>query len=83
MKRRNKHVKALEELEETKAERIHYTEKENICISCGAIIPEGSLVCFNCQKGLTASYCVVCNKPLGNGNFVCPHCGNMLLQNFK
>lgn len=28
---------------------------ENICVCCGTIIPEGRLICFNCEQKLCAT----------------------------
>lgn len=57
-----------------------YVENVNTCIACGRVIPEGILVCMECEKGLSRPRCVCCDTPLQNGQSVCTKCSEMLLS---
>lgn len=52
----------------------------NSCISCGAEIPEGMLVCAECERGDAAVRCVICDKLLLDGESICPNCKEVLLH---
>ena len=52
----------------------------NSCISCGREIPEGMLVCMECEKGLSRPRCVCCHTPVQNGQSVCVRCSKLLLH---
>ncbi|MBR2466748.1 MAG: hypothetical protein IKB38_07475 [Clostridia bacterium] len=34
----------------------------NTCISCGREIPEGNLVCMECEDGRTQKKCTICKN---------------------
>ena len=53
---------------------------DNTCISCGAIIPEGEMVCIACEKGVQSSLCLICQRPIGNGETICSDCGERIMR---
>ena len=60
--------------QEYKYKKILIIPSANTCISCGALIPEGRLVCIACETGVGGTHCVICDKPLPEGESVCPWC---------
>ena len=32
-----------------------YRTKENLCVCCGAVIPEGQMICWSCEHGYSVS----------------------------
>ena len=77
MKKRKGTVKISEQ---TESKDIYYATGVNTCVCCGAIIPEGTLVCMMCEKELTVPRCTICNKPLANEVFICSSCRDILLN---
>lgn len=55
---------------------VYVATSTNTCISCGREIPEGMLVCVECERGWR---CVCCDAPLQNGQSVCAKCSEILL----
>lgn len=53
---------------------------DNTCISCGAIIPEGEMVCVACEKGLQVSYCMICNRLIEYGESICNDCSESIMH---
>ncbi len=62
------------------SEKSLFAENINTCISCGKEIPEGTLVCMECEKGLSRPRCVCCDTPLQNGQSVCAKCSKLFLK---
>ena len=58
-------------------------ENVNVCISCGAVIPEGMLVCMICEKGASIFRCIICDMPLESDRSICPRCNAIFLQSKK
>ena len=58
---------------------VYVATSTNTCISCGKEIPEGVLVCMECEMGLLRPRCVCCDAPLQNGQSVCTKCSEILL----
>lgn len=54
--------------------------QENICVFCGAIIPEGLFVCPKCENYSAFSRCSICKGLIARGDAVCRHCVATLLQ---
>jgi len=52
----------------------------NTCISCGAIIPEGTLVCVQCELAWIEPRCEICGKTVETRNAICKSCEEMLLH---
>ena len=46
----------------------------NTCISCGAEIPEGILVCPACERGEVPFACRLCGEPLLCDEQMCSEC---------
>lgn len=59
---------------------VYVATSTNTCISCGKEIPEGVLVCMECEMGLLRPRCVCCDAPLQNGQSVCAKCSEMFLK---
>lgn len=66
--------------EQTESKEIYYATGVNTCVCCGAIIPEGRLICTICEKELTVPRCMICNKPLANENSICSSCRDIILN---
>ena len=77
MKKR-KGTSKLSELTESNV--VYYATNVNTCVCCGAIIPEGTMICIMCEKELSVPRCMICNKPLTNEDSVCPGCKDILLN---
>ena len=63
----------------TESHVVYVATSTNTCISCGKEIPEGVLVCVECEKGMSRPRCVCCDAPLHNGQSVCAKCSEILL----
>lgn len=50
----------------------------NICIMCGREIPEGMLVCIECELGTTPRRCTICNRPISESDSICPDCKGII-----
>ena len=59
---------------------VYVATSTNTCIFCGREIPEGVLVCMECEKGLSRPRCVCCDAPLRNGQSVCAKCSEIFLK---
>ena len=57
----------------------YYAADANCCVCCGAIIPEGALVCAMCEKGANVRRCIICDKALACEDSVCSSCKNVVL----
>ena len=53
----------------------------NLCISCGREIPEGVLVCVECENAVSALKCNSCGSLLSEAeDSVCEYCRTVLLR---
>ena len=64
----------------TESKVVYVATSINTCISCGREIPEGILVCMECEMGLSRPRCVCCDAPLLNGLSVCAKCSEIFLK---
>jgi predicted nucleic acid-binding Zn ribbon protein len=55
----------------------------NTCIACGREIPEGMLVCMECEIGKSQNKCVICNKPVSDRETICSKCKSIILRSKK
>ena len=46
----------------------------NTCIACGREIPEGMLVCMECEIGKSQKRCTICDRPIAESEAVCSNC---------
>ena len=51
-----------------------FTMSVNSCIACGKEIPEGMLVCMECEIGRSEKRCTICDRPIAEGEAICSHC---------
>lgn len=63
-----------------KEEIVLLKSQENICVFCGAIIPEGVFVCPKCENYSAFSRCSICKRLIAQGDAICRHCVATLLQ---
>ena len=64
-----------------KSEKSWFGENINTCISCGREIPEGILVCMECERGAQISKCIICDRLLQiNEDLICDRCMTALLR---
>jgi RecJ-like exonuclease len=68
-----------EKANQKKSTELYYPTDINCCVCCGAIIPEGALVCSVCEKGMHVRRCAICDKPLDGKDYVCSSCKNVVL----
>lgn len=62
------------------SEKSWFVENINTCISCGKEIPEGILVCMECEWDAENSRCIICDSVLQkNENSICERCVTALL----
>ena len=52
----------------------------NTCVSCGREIPEGMLVCMECEIGKFQKRCTICDKPIAESESVCANCKAMIFR---
>lgn len=64
----------------TESKVVYVATSTNNCISCGREIPEGMIVCMECENGLSSPRCMFCNTPLHRGESVCIKCSEILLN---
>lgn len=76
--KKQEEAKKIEQKNENKI--VYVATSTNTCISCGREIPEGMLVCMECEKGLSRPRCVCCDAPLQNGQSVCAKCSEIFLK---
>lgn len=53
----------------------------NTCIYCGAIMPEGRLVCPKCEDDFYTTRCIFCNSRIQPSSTVCQNCLNIKKEN--
>lgn len=46
----------------------------NTCVACGREIPEGILVCKECEIGRSPKKCLICDRPVAESESVCSNC---------
>ena len=52
----------------------------NTCVLCGALLPEGSMVCRACESRSLLHRCSICKRVIPEGVDVCPWCEAVLLN---
>ena len=52
----------------------------NTCLVCGALLPEGLMVCSNCESGAIEHRCGICKRVIPQGIEVCPWCEEVLIN---
>lgn len=52
----------------------------NTCIACGREIPEGMLVCMECETFKPNTKCMICNIPLSDGKTICSKCRSTIFR---
>ncbi len=58
-----------------------FLENINTCIACGREIPEGMLVCMECEKVLNFSRCTICDAILQENEIsLCTRCREMFMR---
>ncbi len=67
-------------MNQTENKVVYVATSTNTCISCGREIPEGTLVCMECEKGLSRLRCVCCNTLVQNGQSICVKCSKLFLN---
>ena len=76
--------------ETRKAERqtenkvVYVATSINTCIACGREIPEGMLVCMECEIGKTEKRCTICDRPIAESEDICSNCRAIIFRlNYK
>lgn len=52
----------------------------NTCIACGREIPEGKLVCMECEIGNSERRCAICNRAIADNEAICQNCRDILFR---
>ena len=61
-------------------DRSWFVANINTCISCGREIPEGSLVCMECEVGRSQKKCTLCDKPIAECESICANCKAIIFR---
>lgn len=73
-----KNITDVSQAQENK--RSSFVAKEDRCILCGAVVPEGRMVCWGCENEFTKKRCVICNKPIEGEDSICKHCSTTIFS---
>ncbi len=52
----------------------------NTCIACGRRIPEGILVCRECEVGTSSKRCAICYRLIAESERICPNCKTVIFR---
>ena len=77
MKKQRKTIKTEQQ---TRNEVTFVAMNINTCISCGKEIPEGMLVCMECEIGMFSNRCTLCNRLIAESESICPNCKAIILR---
>lgn len=58
----------------TENEAVYVAASINTCIACGREIPEGMLVCVECEVGASTKRCTICNRLIAESDSICENC---------
>jgi predicted nucleic acid-binding Zn ribbon protein len=79
-----KELKKQEETNErelkTKSKTNFADMSRNTCIACGREIPEGMLVCKQCEIGASSNRCTICNRAIAESELLCDHCKDVIFR---
>ncbi len=77
----------MKKQEETREKKLHLQIKAmctamsvNTCIACGREIPEGMLVCKQCEVGTSSNRCTICNRAIEESETICDDCKDAIFR---
>ncbi len=65
---------------QTENKAVYVATGTNTCISCGREIPEGRLVCRECEVGTSSKRCTICNRRIAESESICSDCRATILR---
>ena len=68
---------------QTKNRTVYIGTNINTCIACGREIPEGMLVCIECEIGTSTKRCTICDRPIEEGDSICQRCRDIIFNSTK
>lgn len=66
--------------QQTEKKAVYVAASINTCIACGREIPEGMLVCMECEVGESEKKCMICNSLMAEGDCICPNCKAIIFR---
>lgn len=55
----------------------------NTCIACGREIPEGMLVCMDCEVDRSEKRCRICGRLIAESEDICSNCRAVIFRSKK
>ena len=65
---------------QTENKVVYVATSVNTCIACGREIPEGMLVCMECEVGRSQKKCTICDKPIAESGSICSNCRAIIFR---
>ncbi len=65
---------------QTENKVVYVATSINICIACGREIPEGMLVCMECEVGRSQKKCTICDRPIAESESICSNCKAIIFR---
>lgn len=76
-----KKQKEKKKTEQQTENKVMYVDTSiNTCIACGREIPEGMLVCMECEIGTSSKKCMICNRPIAESESICSNCRAVIFR---
>ena len=69
--------------QQTESKVVYRAESINTCIACGCEIPEGMLVCMECEIGKSTKRCTICDRPISEFDSICSNCKAIIFRSKK
>jgi len=76
--KKQEETKKTEQQTENKAKVVSMSI--NTCIACGREIPEGMLVCMECEIGKSQKRCTICDRPIAESEQICSNCRAVIFR---
>lgn len=65
---------------QTENKVVYVATSINTCIACGREIPEGMLVCMECEIGKSQRKCTICDRPIAESESICSNCKAVIFR---
>ena len=79
--KKQEETKKTEQKTENKV--VYVATSINTCIACGREIPEGFLVCMECEVGKSQKRCTICDRPIAESEDICSNCRAIIFRSKK
>ena len=65
---------------EEENDAIVFVSYQNTCVACGREIPEGRLICANCELDTSMKRCIICDRPISDSDTICSTCKALIYR---